>query len=281
MVPVLVSPTQAILLLVGANAVTAGLMLLVRRRAPEGSYFHDTTEASGVFTVAGTAYAVLLAFVFLLAFQSYNSARSAAEREATATASLYHDADAFTPPIAARLHGELVCYARSVIEQEWPAMAEGHASPVTVFWLARLDRTIATEQPHTAKQGNADFNWTALGLERIGGRRDRLQEARPLIPGLVWVLLGVGSGLVVIYVLFFADRRERAGVQAMLMVSVTTMLGAGLVMIKFFDDPYENVPGSIGPEAMARTLATLESTRAEEGTPAPCNPQGLTLRRAS
>lgn len=72
----------------------------------------------------------------------------------------------------------------------------------------------------------------------------------------MWVLLGVGSGLVVIYVLFFADRRERGIVQAMLMVSVTTMLGAGLVMIKFFDEPYQNVPGSIRPEAMARTLAT-------------------------
>jgi hypothetical protein len=281
MVPAPVSPTLAIVLLVAANVVTAGLMLLVRRRAPEGSYFHDTTQASGVFTVAGTAYAVLLAFVFLLAFQSYNSARSAGEQEATATASLYHDADAFPAPIAARLHGELVCYARSVIYQEWPAMADGHASPVTVLWLARLDRTIATEQPRTVKQGNADFNWTALGLERIAGRRDRLQEARPLIPGLVWTLLGIGSVLVVIYVLFFADRRERAFVQAMLMVSVTTMLGAGLVMIKFFDDPYQNVPCSIRPEAMARTLATLESTRAEEGTPAPCGPKGLPLRRAS
>jgi hypothetical protein len=67
----------------------------------------------------------------------------------------------------------------------------------------------------------------------------------------------------------------------MLMVSVTTMLGAGLVMIKFFDDPYQNVPGSIRPEAMARTLATLESTRVEEGTRAPCGPEGLPLRRAS
>ena len=275
------SPTLAIVLLVAANAITAGLMLLVRRRAPEGSYFHDTTQASGVFTVAGTAYAVLLAFVFLLAFQSYNTARSAAEREATATASLYHDADAFTAPVAGRLHGEIVCYARSVIYQEWPAMADGHASPVTIFWLDRLDGTIATEQPRTVKQGNADFNWTALGLERTGGRRDRLQEARPLIPGLVWTLLGIGSVLVVIYVLFFADRRERGVVQAMLMVSVTTMLGAGLVMIKFFDDPYQNVAGSIRPEAMARTLATLESTRVEQGTPAPCGPRGLPLRRAS
>jgi hypothetical protein len=281
MVPARMSPTVAIALLVVANVVTGGLMLLVRRRAPVGSYFHDTTQASGVFTVAGTAYAVLLAFVFLLAFQSYNNARSAGEREATATASLYHDADAFTAPIAARLHGELVCYARSVIYKEWPAMADGHASQVTVFWLSRLDRTIAAEQPHTAKQGNADFNWTALGLERIGGRRDRLQEARPLIPGLVWILLGIGSGLVVVYVLVFADRRERAPVQALLMVSVTTMLGAGLVMIKFFDDPYQNVAGSIQPNAMARTLATLESTRVEEGTRAPCGPEGLPLRRAS
>lgn len=211
MVPAVVSPALAIVLLVAANAVTAGLMLLVRRRAPEGNYFHDTTQASGVFTVAGTAYAVLLAFVFLLAFQSYNSARSAAEAEATATASLYHDADAFQAPIAARLHGEVVCYARA------------------------------------------------------------------LIPGLVWVLLGVGSGLVVIYVLFFADRRERGIVQAMLMVSVTTMLGAG----QFFDDPYQNVPGSIRPEAMACRLATLESTRVEEGTRAPCGLEGLPLRRAS
>jgi len=138
-------------------------------------------------------------------------------------------------------------------------MADGHASPVTEFWLARLDRTIGTEQPRTVKQSNADFNRTALGFERIG----------------------VGSGLVVIFVLFFADRRERGSVQAMLMVSVTTMLGAGLVMIKFFEDPYQNVPGSIRPEAMARTLATLESTRGEEGTRAPCGPDGLPLRRPS
>jgi hypothetical protein len=281
MVPAVVSPTLAIVLLVAANAVTAGRMLLVRRRAPEAATSTTPRRPPGSSPLPEPPYAVLLAFVFLLAFQSYNSARSAAEAEATATASLYHDADAFQAPIAARLHGEVVCYARSVIYQEWPAMADGHASPVTELWLARLDRTIGTEQPRTVKQGNADFNWTALGLERIGGRRDRLQEARPLIPGLVWVLLGVGSGLVVIYVLFFADRRERGIVQAMLMVSVTTMLGAGLVMIKFFDDPYQNVPGSIRPEAMARTLATLESTRVEEGTRAPCGPEGLPLRRAS
>jgi hypothetical protein len=278
--PGAVHPGVAILLLAAANAVTVTLMLLVRRRAPEGSFFHDTTQATGVFTVAGTAYAVLLAFVFLLAFQSYNSARNAAEQEATATATLYHDADPFAPSIAAQLHGQIVCYARSVVYQEWPAMANGHASPVTQFWLARLDETIDHEQPRNVKQANADFNWTAIGLERTAGRRDRLQEARPLIPGLVWILLGIGSVVVVVFVLFFADKRERGVVQAMLMISVTTMLGVGLVMIEFFDDPYQDVPGSIKPEAMSRTLAMLEATRVEQRTPAPCTPKGLVLRRS-
>jgi len=167
MVPAVVSPALAIVLLVAANAVTAGLMLLVRRRAPEGSYFHDTTQASGVFTVAGTAYAVLLAFVFLLAFQSYNSARSAAEAEATATASLYHDADAFQAPIAARLHGEVVCYARSVIYQEWPAMADGHASPVTELWLPPRSNDRHRAAPH----GQAGQR--RLQLDRPRPRADR------------------------------------------------------------------------------------------------------------
>jgi hypothetical protein len=253
-----VHPALAILLLLAANAVTVTLMLLVRRRAPEGSYFHDTTQATGVFTVAGTA-----------------------EREATATATLYHDADPFAPAIAAQLHGETVCYARSVIHQEWSAMADGHASPITQFWLSRLDETIAREQPRNLKQGNADFNWTAIGLERTAGRRDRLQEAKALIPGLVWILLAIGSIVVVTFVLFFADTRERGIVQAMLMVSVTTMLGAGLVMIKFFDDPYQDVPGSIRPDAMTRTLTTLEASRLEQRTPAPCDRAGRPLRRLS
>jgi heme/copper-type cytochrome/quinol oxidase subunit 2 len=78
----------AILLLVVIVAATVSVMLVLRRRAPEGSYIRDTQEAGAVFTVAGTAYAVLLAFVFLLAFQSYNSARTAAEQEATAVTAL-------------------------------------------------------------------------------------------------------------------------------------------------------------------------------------------------
>ena len=272
------SPTLAIVLVAAADAVTVTAMLLLRRRAPEGSYFRDTQQAAGVFTVAGTAYAVLLAFVFLLAFQSYNSARTAAEQEATAVTALYHDADAFAQPARSIVHGQLVCYARSVVAAEWAAMAAGHSSPLTQDWVDRLDATFDAFQPRTPKQQNADQNWTSLTTQRVDGRRGRLQEAGPLVPGLVWILLIVGSLVVVAFVTLFADRRERAFVQGMLMLSVTTMLSAGLVMIKFFDSPYSDVSGSIKPDAMERTLDTLSDLPSERRTQAPCDGRGRPLR---
>ena len=57
-------------------------MLLVRRRAPEGSYFSDGDRASGVFGVLATGFSVLLGFIIFLAFDSYDESRSGAEAEA-------------------------------------------------------------------------------------------------------------------------------------------------------------------------------------------------------
>ena len=70
----------AITLAVAAVAITA--MLLVRRRAPEGSYFTDGDRASGVFGVIATGFSVLLGFIVFLAFTSYDQSRSGAESEA-------------------------------------------------------------------------------------------------------------------------------------------------------------------------------------------------------
>ena len=65
-----------IVVTVGALAVVA--MLLVRRRAPEGSYFEDGDRAAGVFGVLATGFAVLLGFVVFLAFESFDTSRSGA-----------------------------------------------------------------------------------------------------------------------------------------------------------------------------------------------------------
>jgi hypothetical protein len=76
----------AVLVIVAVTAVAVAAMLVVRRNAPDGSYFHDGDRAAGVFGVLATGFAVLLGFVVFLAFTSYDAARSGAEQEAVIVA---------------------------------------------------------------------------------------------------------------------------------------------------------------------------------------------------
>src|SRR5215212_4249287 len=98
----------------GVAAVTVAAMLLVRRRAPEGSRFTDGDRASGVFGVLATGFSVLLGFIIFLAFQSYDEARSGAQDEAQLVTLQMQTAQYLPPDVAGELSGQLVCYARSV-----------------------------------------------------------------------------------------------------------------------------------------------------------------------
>src|SRR6476661_7498709 len=131
------------------TAVAVTVMLLVRRRAPEGSYFEDGDRAAGVFGVLATGFAVLLGFVVFLAFESYDTSRSGAEAEAQIVAQQFETAQFF--PIAARapLSGYLMCYARTVVHQEWPRMRSGTLGDTLNPWGVATFRTLTTVEPRS------------------------------------------------------------------------------------------------------------------------------------
>ena len=84
-------------------------MLLVRRRAPEGSFFTDGDRASGVFGVLATCFAIFAGFVIFLAFTTYDQSLAGAEAEALTVVAAVRDGavprpgDARPPDGGARL----------------------------------------------------------------------------------------------------------------------------------------------------------------------------------
>ena len=98
-----------------AALLAIAAMLLVRRRAPDGSYFNDGDRASGVFGVLATGFAVLLGLVVVLAFTSYDESRAGAETEALTLAQQYEVAHLLPPASGRRLAAELICYGRSIV----------------------------------------------------------------------------------------------------------------------------------------------------------------------
>src|SRR5215217_6084487 len=115
----------AIVIVVMTTGVAVAAMLLVRRRAPEGSVFEDGDRASGVFGVIATGFSVLLGLIVFLAFSSYDESRVGAESEARLVVQQYETAQFMPTAVRGPLGGELVCYARSVVHQEWPRMEAG------------------------------------------------------------------------------------------------------------------------------------------------------------
>src|SRR5438034_3082653 len=115
----------AVIIVVAVAALAIAAMLLVRRGAPQGSYFADGDRASGVFGVLATGFAVLIGFVVFLAFESFDTSRSGAEAEARTVVQQFETAQFLPRAVRAPLAGDLVCYARAVIYQEWPRMESG------------------------------------------------------------------------------------------------------------------------------------------------------------
>jgi hypothetical protein len=263
-----------ILIVVVVDAVAVGVMLAVRAKAPRGGYYNDTQQAGWVYSVAGTSFAVVLAFVFLLAFQSFDRARTDASSEAEATSSLFHTAGFFPPATRDDLQGQLVCYARGVISLEWPAMKRGDSSLVVAARVRSIETAfaqgpIAASDDRTSAAYGA---WFDDMQQRQDGRQGRLDQAGRFVPKLVWLFLLVGGALVIAFVWLFADRSERVFAQAALPVGVATIVAAGLVLVAFFDKPYES-RAAVTPTSMERIVPMLLA-ELRPGTRLPCDAQG-------
>src|SRR6478672_9011100 len=241
-------------------------MLLVRRRAPAGSHFQDGDRAAGVFGVLATGFAVLLGFVVFLAFESYDTSRSGAEVEAQFF------------PVAARapLSGELVCYARAVIYQEWPKMEAGTLGDTVNPWGVATFRTLKTVEPKSASEQAAYSKWLDQRSDREDARTDRTHGAEGVIPLPLWIVLLLSAVIIFVFMLFFADSAERAVVQATMMGGVAIVITSTLLLLLFLDRPYHSGPGGLRPVAMERTIQILDQQAAafDQRLTIPCDERG-------
>lgn len=264
------------LVTVAVVAVAVAAMLLVRRRAPAGSRFSDGDRASGVFGVVATGFSVLLGFIVFLAFESYDEARSGAEAEARIVVQQLETAQFFAPDDAARLSGELVCYARYVVANEWEQMADGELGEAVNPWGVALYRTVRDVVPASDTQQSAYDRWMDQTAAREDARQSRVHGAEGLIPLPLWLVLFVVSGTVFVFLLFFADSAERAATQGLLMGSVALVITLLLCLLAFFDHPHGHEVGKLRPTAMGRALVLLaeEAEAAGVEIDPPCDAAG-------
>ncbi len=269
----------AVLLIGAVTAVAVAALLLVRRRAPEGSFFEDGDRAAGVFGALATGFSVLLGFIVFLAFTSYDQSRSGAEQEALILVQQVENAQFFPRPAGGELTGELVCYGRSVVNGEWDRMRAGTQGDAINPWGVKLFRTLQTIRPQTATQQSAYDKWLDQTSAREEARRDRVHGAVGVIPATLWIVLFFIATVIFVFMLFFADRGERALVQGMLIGSVVSVIAALMLLLNGLNNPFHSGVGGLKPVAMERSLRMVDEALGAVGAQVrpPCDALGKPL----
>ena len=225
------------LLLVGAAVFGAVVLeLCARRLLPIELRQRHNDVAAAIFSIIGVTYAVLLAFVAMLAWEGYNRAKAATYAEATLVGDVYNLSAGFTDPEKASIRNEIVGYARRVVTVEWPAQAEGRMVDPDSIYLNGLNRMALALHP--SGQADGDVHSLLLQtLERLwDARQERLLAAQTAIPGIVWFVVIAGGALTVAFGSFLGAPSLR---MQLAMSSVLAASGAlVLILIIALSNPF-------------------------------------------
>ncbi|WP_169405662.1 DUF4239 domain-containing protein [Deinococcus apachensis] len=251
----------ALLFMLAAMLVSLGGMGLVRRSVRLSTLEEHREVAGFVYAVIGVVYAVLLAFVVIVAWEEQGEARTRVEREANALADLYRGARAFPAEARMARREDLRSYAETVVGREWPALARGGASPETQQAYDGLWAGYLGLSPRTTYE-NA---WYTQALERLNDlgdeRRLRLLSSQSRLPGLMWGVLWVGALVTVTFSYFFGVRS--AWSQGLIVLSLSGTIALILFLVLALDRPFSGVI-RVGPEAFEQVIAIFDRVEQDE-----------------
>ena len=246
----------AILLAGVAGAVL--LQVLVHRVVPAALRREHTVLGAAIFSVIGTTYAVLLAFMATTAWEQYSAAEALARHEADLIGNLYRVSHGFPEPAGSALRDDLAAYLRRIVDVEWPAQIAGRAVPAAEPLLEHIGRTVLAVTPSDAGQSNVQ-QFLIDGMSEIATvRRDRRLATQGSIPDLVWMVLLSGGVLMVGFSFFLG-----AATPALHLLMTAVLVASGvlvLLLIVGLSSPFHGAV-TIAPDAYAGVLAEMSAGR--------------------
>jgi len=245
------------LLVVSLSIVLASFGLRTVRRLVPIDVLQSQHEVAGfMIGVLGVIYAVLLAFVVVALWNQYQDARGVVEREANQLADLAHITRGLPDHDGRhRLSGMISAYARSAVEDEWPAMAHGRASLRTESALDQLWRTFLEIDPQTNRESALYDRALNILSDLSDSRRLLLFSSRKDLPLVIQFLLWGGGLITIAFTYFFGLKNIRA--QSLMTAGLTGLIAFNLFLILVLDNPFHGYL-RVTPEPLREILQRIQ-----------------------
>jgi hypothetical protein len=255
-----------IAILVLGVLVTLGCIFIVGHWIPE-DVKGRASDSWAIFAFCGVLYALVLGFVLSYALSGYQESNSDVGAEAHSVTGLSRAATLFDADSRDQIGHELICYARAVVEDEWPLMESGGRSVLAGAATDRLIRSVGA-----LGRSNPDNAALLSSLDRIRelseSRAARLQASTIRLPAVFWLFMLAGALILCLYATILAGRERPLG-QFIYILPVALLLLSSLYLVSAFERPFTGA-NRIQPTAMETSLKSVTSFIPDPRADRPC-----------
>lgn len=229
------------LLFILINAVFIGtsilILCIVRWSAHHKTRQSHNDVIASIFNKAGTVFGIMLAFVVVILWQDYQRATDSALKEGTEALELYRDLSLYPNQTQAdSAIKSLVHFAKLVIEDEYPAMANMRMSQTTEQAMNNLRNDIYNINPQK-RQEQIIYDKILNDLKNLSKlRHERLLEIESSLPDIVWAALIVGAFVAILFSTLLGS--ERFWLHALLTSMLAIILATAFYLIIELDYPF-------------------------------------------
>ena len=227
---------QAIVIVLCSTLGAVAGLLAVVRFVPLHLRASDHDSKAAFLSLAGVAYAILLAFVVVAVWSDFIDAGQKSQDEVTRLSNLMRDAAPFPAAVRVPMRRSILDYANAVVNREWRTMADGDTDPVTA---QRYEAVWAKWYGYSPRGTTPNaFYAEALGrLNDVGvSRRERVIASRSTVPVAMWVLLILGFVVTIAFTYQF--RMEHLAMHVVSVAAIAALTGFVLFLIFALQHPF-------------------------------------------
>ena len=238
--------------------VAVGGLILVQRLTPSTQRQEHNDVAGFIYAVLGVVYAVLLGLMVVAVWQDWQAAEEITADEANELAAVFWLAHGLPQPQGRHIQEIARSYARVVVEEEWPLMGRGEASPRAWDLLDQLRGGIEALDPTTEAQRALYDQELQRVHELSDARQERLLVAKAGLPSILWVMLLLGGMIVVSFTYLFGLRSTT--VHTLMVAALALTIALVLFSVGALDYPFRG-DVRVGPDAFESVLERFKSSR--------------------
>ncbi|MEI7484095.1 MAG: DUF4239 domain-containing protein [Ignavibacteriota bacterium] len=192
------------------SAVSIAVFLIslriIRKKIQQDTLKENHEVAGFIYNAVCIIYAVLIAFVVYASWNSLKETNIIIEQESNHLLDLYYGTKAFPDTIRQEIRTTINDYVNIVTKEEWESMAEGKRSYEAAKVFGKLaDIYILIDQ--SRMPNNSVLSEALKIVNELGEyRRLRLLKSREHIPDIIWMVLLIGSVILIVFTFFFGAR---------------------------------------------------------------------------